>query len=109
METIELVAGSKMASCRLLVCSQVLPHSHLVVNVAWEIPIELTAAPGDTGARCLSDQVETVLICLLEKERCVIAAKLPAAYIKGVGSAIEVARFRVLEVAKVVVVAMDDN
>ena len=42
--------------------------SELIIDVTWEIPIEVVVVSGDGRVRGLSDEVSTVLIDILEHE-----------------------------------------
>ena len=97
-----------MAGSLLVVPCQVdARRAILVVDVAREIPIEVSVVPSDIRIARLLDELAAVLIDILEEEGNVCSGRAPVALEQRVCLAVEVANLWVVELAEVVVVAVD--
>ena len=81
----------------------------LIVDVTWEVPVQVAAASRDRGISSLGDEIPAVLVDILEEEGDVVPSGIPTTFEKRVLIAIESAYLRVLEIRRIVVVAVDDN
>lgn len=83
--------------------------SALAVDVAGEIPVQVTITAGDCRVLCLADEVATALIDILEKEGYIIPSRIPTSFEQRVLISGPRPHCRMVKVGEVVVVTMDDN
>ena len=56
----------------------------LIVDVAREIPVQVSAASSDRRVWCFGDETATVLIDFLEKKGYIIPSSIPTSFEQGV-------------------------
>lgn len=83
--------------------------STLAIDVAGEIPVQITITAGDCRVLCLGDEVTTALIDLLEKEGYIVPSRIPTSFEQGVLTSGPRPHCRMVKVGEVVVETMDDN
>ena len=81
----------------------------LVVDVAGEIPVQVSAASSDRRVRCLGDEITTPLVDVLEKEGYVIPSRIPSSFEQRVLASGPRSDGGVIKVGEVVIKTMDDN
>ena len=81
----------------------------LTVDVAGEIPVQVSITAGDRRIRCFGDEVATALIDFLEKERYIVPSRIPTSFEQRVLSSGPCPHGRMVKVGEVVVIAMDNN
>ena len=81
----------------------------LTVDVAGEVPVQVTIITGDRRVCRLGDVAATVLVDVLEKEGYVVPGSVPTTLEQGVLTSGPRSHGRVVKVGEVVVVTVDDN
>jgi len=81
----------------------------LTIDVAGEIPVQVPIASGDRRVCCFGDELATLLIDILKKERYIVPGHIPTSFEQRVLSSGPRSDGRVVKVGEVVIVTMDDN
>lgn len=81
----------------------------LVVDVAREIPVQVSAASGDGRVWCFGDEPATLLVDVLEKEGYIIPTSIPTPYVQRVLVSGPGSNGGMVEIRKVVVETVDNN
>lgn len=102
---------TRMTIRPLLVARQIRPsRPKLVIYIAREIPIQISLVPTDTRRPGLGDQAKAVLVDVLEQKTRVRPSEIPSTLNERISLSVECgACVRVLEVAEIVIVPMDDH
>ena len=81
----------------------------LTVDVAGEIPVQVSAVPSDRGIWCLGDQIATALIDFLEEKGYIVPGCIPTSFEQRVLPSGPRSDGGVVKAGEVVIEAMDDN
>lgn len=81
----------------------------LAVNVAGEVPVQISAVPGDRRVCRFGYKTTTALIDVLEKKGDIVAGRVPIPHVQGVLTSGPRPDGGVIEVGEVIVEAVDDD